>query len=755
MEKVCRRRGLHGADGGDGANRLRAGDDLWRARHGQPRVRRTGARATVTLTDTRTGLTRTDKTNSVGAFNVNNLNVGGPYTLSIAQPGQQPIRVDGIEINLGSETNVNLKFSGAVAADVIVISATSSNSVAQDAVGPTASFALADLQHAPVINNDVKDVLKLDPRIYLDESFGGAVGNDRIQCGGAHPRFTSLTVDGITMSDGFGISANNYPSERMPFPFEAINQVSVELAPFSVLYGGFTGCNINAVTKSGTNKFHGSLYYDYTNDGLRSHRTLSQLTRIQGHQRNDRIPSFEEKRYSATIGGPIIEDHLFFFGAYEKAEFSNFFTRGPAGSGAPVTPSGLDQATYDRIVAAAKSVYGYDPGGTTLSSPQTDEKYLARVDWNINDRQRAVFSYDHSKAFQLIESNSGATSFEFSSHLYKRGGELDAFNAELFSDWTDNFSTELRFGKNDWDGTVRCQGGTQFGEAQINLSSGTSVYLGCDRSRQANDLNYSVTSAVANGTYHAGAHTLLAGYELRRYDIFNLFLQIAQGTNTFSGGPGVGLTDGLLNFERGYATTIACSSAAGTNNVTDAAAAFGYDIHTGYLQDNFKAGSFGITAGVRYELYASSDKPRYNARFVSRYGHANTKNFDGLYVIQPRLGATWDVTNDIKLHAGVGLFSGGDPNVYLANGYSNDGITQISTTAQIPASGPATTFGVPVAIGVTRVFDLFSPSGTYKNDERTAPTINGIGAIWGIPTGRFYHGRGRRRTGQPDPSGRS
>lgn len=311
---------------------------------------------------------------------------------------------------------------------------------------------------------------------------------------------------------------------------------------------------------------------------------------------------------------------------------------------------------------------------------------------------------------------------------------------QLFSDWTDNFSTELRFAKNDWDGTVRCQGGTQFGEMQITLSSGTNVYLGCDRSRQANDLNYSVTSAVANGTYRVGDHTLLGGYELRRYDIFNLFLQNPAGTYTFSGSSGLG--DGLLNFQNGLATTVLYGNSVKTNNVNDAAANFGYDIHTAYLQDTVTEGDFEVTAGVRMELYSSQDKPRFNPKFFSRYGFANTKNFDGLFVVQPRIGASWDFSPDLKFRAGVGLFSGGDPNVYLSNSYSGDGVTTLALTATSPTSGTVTTYGLPMAAtnftGATaRAFDLFAPTATYVGDERGSSTVNPIGVGWGIPSGLF------------------
>jgi len=133
-----------------------------------------------------------------------------------------------------------------------------------EAKGPSANFSFEDLQAQPTISRDIKDVLANDPRIVIDSS-----NSDAIQCGGANNRFNSMTVDGIKQNDNFGLNNNGYPTERLPFPFDAIDQVAVELAPFDVEYGGFTGCNINAVIRSGTNEFHGSVFMDYTNDSLR------------------------------------------------------------------------------------------------------------------------------------------------------------------------------------------------------------------------------------------------------------------------------------------------------------------------------------------------------------------------------------------------------------------------------------------------------------------------------------------------------
>ncbi|MCH8945135.1 MAG: TonB-dependent receptor plug domain-containing protein, partial [Proteobacteria bacterium] len=144
---------------------------------------------------------------------------------------------------------------GAATIDEIVVTASATETV-QIAVGPSSSFNFDDLQNLPSVNRDIRDIIRVDPRIYIDEPFAGGV-----QCVGANPRFNSLTVDGIRMNDNFGLNSNGFPTQRQPFPFDAIQNVSIELAPYDVQYGGFTACNVNAVTRSGTNEFHGRAWF--------------------------------------------------------------------------------------------------------------------------------------------------------------------------------------------------------------------------------------------------------------------------------------------------------------------------------------------------------------------------------------------------------------------------------------------------------------------------------------------------------------
>ncbi|MEO0997617.1 MAG: TonB-dependent receptor [Pseudomonadota bacterium] len=409
------------------------------------------ANVDVRVTDTRTGSGRTLQTNSSGLFTADGLRVGGPYTVAVSSGQFSNQTVNDIFLTLGETYDLSLELRSA-AMEELVVTASAVRTV-ETAVGPSSTFDLGDLQNAPAINRDIKDLIRIDPRIYVDEGFV-----DAIQCAGANPRFNSLTVDGVRLNDNFGLNSNGYPTERIPFSYDAIEQVAVELAPFDVQYGGFTACNINAVTKSGSNEFAGSVFYDYTDDSL------------SGDSLEDSIidlGEFEEERYGLSIGGPIIRDRLFFFAAYEKLEGAAIFDRGPSGSGAGREIDGVSVADFEAIRDAAINIYGYDPGGTPPSLPEEDEKLLVKLDLNINDNHRASLTYNYNDGFTISEPDSDNDELEFSNHYYTRTSELSAYSAQLFSNWSDDFSTELKLGFIDLDNSQIPLAGTDFGEVQI------------------------------------------------------------------------------------------------------------------------------------------------------------------------------------------------------------------------------------------------------------------------------------------------
>lgn len=386
------------------------------------------AGATVTVSDPATGLARQTTTTQGGFFSFRGLPVGSSYDVSVDSDAYQAQAIEDITLSLGDDTDLNFTLSEdeGRTLDTVVVTASAAD-LASVAVGPNATFGLDVIENAPTINRNIVDVLRIDPRIYVDESRGDI---NPVQCGGKNPRFNSLTLDGVRLNDGFGLNSNGYPTERQPFPFDAIEQVAVELAPFDVEYGGFTACNINAVTKSGTNAFHGTLFYDYTSDGL-------QGDSLEGD--DIELADFDEIRYGAQISGPIIEDRLFFSVAYEKLEGANTFDRGPVGSGA-INEVPITQAELDEILQIARDVYQYEPGEIPSSFDNEDEKLLVKLDWNISNQHRAAFTYNYNDGFNTVESDGDLDEFEFANHLYERGSELNQYVGFLYSDWTDRKS---------------------------------------------------------------------------------------------------------------------------------------------------------------------------------------------------------------------------------------------------------------------------------------------------------------------------
>ncbi len=602
----------------------------------------------ITIIHVPSGTTKNAVVNDSGLFTAKGLRVGGPYKIVVDSNTFKDTELNEVFLTLGETYPVNVALESNDTTEVIEITGRSISRFS-GGTSPAAHFNAEDLSNLPAINRDLKDIVRVDPRIYIDESRG-----DAIQCGGGNPRFNSLTLDGARMNDNFGLNGNGYPTVRVPFSYDAIDQVSVELAPYDVNYGSFTACNINAVSKSGTNEIHGGVFYDYTNDSMKGDT-------VKGDKQP--LGSFSEKRYGFNVGFPILEDKLFGFVSYEKLEGVKLFQYGPFGGD-------VSQADLDRVLTASQNVYGYDAGGMPSNMDVEDEKILVKLDWNINDDHRASFVYNYNDGFDLSQSDDDGDELSLDSHFYERGAELKSYVASLHSDWTDSFSTSISLGKMELDArSESLDAASGFGEVQID-HGGSTIYLGPDDSRHSNELYWDNMTFKFSGNYYLDDHTITFGYEYETLTAFNLFMQHTDGEFRF---------DSIEDFENGLADTIYYNNSAGTNIPEDVSQEFTYAVHTFFLQDEYTFTEIDATLmfGFRYDMYKSSDEPRYNQKFVDRYGYANNGTFDGVSLFQPRVGFNWTVDDNLELRAGFGLYSGGNPNVWLSNSYSNDGLVQI------------------------------------------------------------------------------
>ncbi len=619
----------------------------------------------IKVTHLPTGAVKTVTVNNGGTFSLRGLRVGGPYTIEIDSDEYADQTISDVYLELGESASIERSLENAADYENIVVTASQVSSLSFGQVGPSASFDLSTLEQAPAINRDITDIVRIDPRIYVDE--GGSGG---IQCVGKSPRFNSLTVDGVRMNDLFGLNSNGYPTERMPFSYDAIEGVSVEIAPFDVIYGGFSACNISAVSKTGTNEVHGTAFYDYGSDSLRGDS-------LEGD--DIRLGSYTEKRYGFSVGAPLIEDTLFIFAAYEKLEGANTFDRGALGTGA-INEVSITQEQLAQIQSVSQSLYNFDAGTTPLSMPNEDEKLLVKLDWNINDSHRFAFTYNYNDGNNFTESDGDSNEFELSSHLYERGAELESFVGVLYSDWTDKFSTEIRISRTELDNLQRSMygngspGDNDFGEIKILFDMETedeaddlTVYLGSDDSRQSNQLDWEALSLMFRGNYYFdNGHTLTFGYESDKLDIYNLFVQHSETSIEF---------ESLEDFVNGTNAEIEYGYAY-SGNLADRAAEWGYTAHSTYAQDEFYlTDDLKVVAGLRYDWITTSDKPVENAEFLAENNYSNTANLDGISLLQPRIGLNYTLSDDTELRGGIGLFSGGNPNVWMTNNYQNTNVT--------------------------------------------------------------------------------
>lgn len=608
----------------------------------------------VTITHVPSGSVKTATVNSAGQFSTKGLRVGGPYTIFMDSDQFEDTTINDVFLTLGEPSVFNVALEAEQAVESIVVTGSQISSLAGGEFGPSANFGLEELQKAPAINRNLADIVRIDPRIYVDESRGGV---NSINCAGKNSRFNSFTLDGVQMNDSFGLNSNGYPTERMPFPYDAIEQVAVELAPFDVQYGGFTACNINAVTKSGSNEIHGGFFYDYSSDSLRGDS-------LEGD--SVEFGAFKEKRYGFDVGFPLIKDKLFAYVTYEELEGVNLFGRGALGSGA-LNEVDITQAELNEIVQIANNLYQYDPGPEPSSLDNFDEKLLVKVDWNINNDHRASFTYNYNDGNNFTESDRDLNEFEFENHLYERGAELNSYVGSLYSDWNDKFSTEIRIGYLELDNRQLSVGGTNFGEIRVETDD-VDVYLGGDDSRQSNRLSYEQSDIILKGYYYTdNGHSLSFGYEQKDFEVFNLFVQHSQTEIRF---------EGIENFRNGFADAIYYNNAP-SNNPEDAAAEWGYKSHSLYIQDEFEPiFDLVVKVGMRYDWYTTGDRPAENAQFVSDYGFSNNSTLDGEGLFQPRIGLTYTLSDDTTLRGGIGLYTGGNPNVWLSNTFSANNVLQ-------------------------------------------------------------------------------
>ena len=662
------------------------------------------AGAEVTITHVESGTTSRATTDASGRYVARGLRVGGPYTIVINSADGTTTR-DGVYLNLDKVNQVDAELTGNIATlgSVQAIGTNYGSAIfSANKMGTGTNVTREEIESLPSINRNLQDYVRLDPRVSQTDK-----SRNEISVGGQNPRFNAIRVDGIATNDAFGLESNGLPTPRQPFSMDVIDEISVDVANYDVTITGATGGVINAVTKSGTNEFHGSVYGTYRDNDW------------SGKNQNDIRPVLfdNEKTYGLTVGGPIVKDKLFFFANYEKYEGKGLFSGtsgyGPRGSGASNEVTAITQADIDQIIAISRDTYGFDAGSLALPSlnSESEEKGL-KIDWNISDNHRASFRYGETDQSTANLNGFGNTSLALNSYHYVRDFSLKTYTGQLFSDWSDSFSTEAKVSYRDYS-AVRTPA-SRLPAIAVRVGTGT-VNLGTEQSSQANELGTETWNAFFAANLYLNDHTVKFGFDYEDNDIFNLFAQRVYGSYTFNS-----IADYAANRPLNYRY-----SDPNSGNIDDIAAKWGMRNVGLFVQDTWAVNNnLTLTFGLRYDEPMVKDSPAYNAAASTAFGRRNDETIDGNGLFQPRFGFnyTFDSDRPTQLRGGVGLFQGAAASVWLSNPYSNTGLAytdyNFSSQALVTANGIVFTpdinnqpTGIPGAVsGATQSVDFVDGS---------------------------------------------
>ncbi len=688
------------------------------------------AGATVTAVHEPSGTQSSTTTRSNGQYDISNLRVGGPYTVTVSGDSITTESQKDVQLGLGETEAVNFKLSAVevVKLEAFKVSESRDATFGAGKISTGTSFNQEQVVNLPTIRRSIQDLVQIDSRVAVTSLDQG--GNLSAQ--GQNFRFNSFLIDGVQANDPFGLNGNGFSSLRSPIPFEAIASVNLELNPMDVRRSGFTGALVNVVTKSGTNHFSGSSYVEYTDRNMRAKNPLTDVRE-----------SFRERTYGVAFGGPLVPNRLFFFIAYDD------FRR----QAAPPTPNLILDATQVQQIVNRATSFGYDPGIFSAVNVSQQKTYLAKLDWNISKNHRFSYTFRKNNGIEpSFPSFTSATTTSFSNYWYDQPRVTNSYTLQLLSTWSSNFRTEAYFSHTNYDGSPKNHG-TAFPEVFIRNLTGTridtgatvtngAVDLGTEFSRQLNVLTTKTTNGAISGEYSYGDHKFLAGSDYQKMEVVDKFVQAYYGSYTFNS-----LADWVAGTSTSSSSNLSRVVLAPGESIDHSFAVYPYTVVAGFLQDTWKPNQrLTVIAGVRLDYpYAPQaptpipTTPNYSEQqFQNAFGISSTTTNNGNYTIGPRAGFNLEfpTTRKTQLRGAAGLFQGSNPAVWLANPYQNRGVlARVSTAASVanplvfsptPALPSSTAAFPAAAVALVNVTDPnFKSPDSWKGNLAIDHTLPG------------------------------
>lgn len=630
--------------------------------------------AAIIATHVPTGAQYYAVSNNEGRYSIQGMRPGGPYTVSVQLLGYKTTVFTDVTLKLSEIYAQDVQLQDATEQlDEVVVVASASKFV-NEKTGASTNVSNRQMMDLPNSDRSISAITKLSP--YSNGmSFAGADG-----------RSTNFTVDGANLNNNFGLSSS-LPGGGSPISIDAIEEMQVVISPFDVRQSNFIGGGVNAITKSGTNTTKGSAYVYHRNENMHGNR-------VDDTELSERAID-RQTTYGMTLGGPIIKNKLFYFINAEKSTIPTVVNRWkPSEDGVADPDRNITRVSMNEAKTMSdflKKEYGYDPGSyTDYPADESNLKLLARIDWNINNKNHLAlrYNYTHNVSWNMPSTSRDAADMAygtlsqyglvFSNAMYKMNNDLTTFSFDLNSNISDNLSNQLLVTYSDVE-DVRGSNSDEFPFVDIlagDLGESNMPYMtfGYELFTWKNRVGNKTITAKDDLTYYAGNHKLMGGVSYEFQEALNCYMRNGTGMYRYAS---------LSDF---YAKKAPVEMAFdwGYDGEEEPSATVRFSQVGAYFQDEWTpSNNFKLTAGVRFDtiIFNNDDIMTNNAILALDYGGRNVNT--GLWPetnvqISPRIGFNWDVFGNkvLKVRGGTGLFAGRLPLVFFTNMPTNAGLVK-------------------------------------------------------------------------------
>jgi hypothetical protein len=625
-------------------------------------------------------------TTAAGQFNILNVRVGGPYMVTAKISGFRTETIKDVNVALGEKRYLTFELNVEAVTETVNVTAEAEPLISPTRMGSSQSISGSEIKSLPTIRRQFQDFVRTSPYVNVQPSDSTQT---TISIAGMNNRYNTIQIDGAVNNDLFGLASTGTPggqTDTQPISLDTIQEIQVAISPYDIKQSGFTGGAINAITRSGSNELHGSVYGSKRNQKY----IASKVPQATGDALDKPIASFDSDQLGARVGGPILTDKLFFFASGERNKLSQP-TNGSA-DGSTVNTY-RDPAGAARFQSLLTSKYAYNPGSLGDYNQRTNSNLLlAKLDFNLSNSNQVSFRYNYVDALSdtLGQSrNTSAYTFETAGYTITdktNSGVLQVnsvFGADSFNQGRVGYQTirDVRAVPVAFPSIYVCNSPN----TNCTGSGSYALVAGTERSSGANSLNQNITEVTDDFTLIKGKHTITLGTHEEFFKFDNLFVQDVYGTYFFNS------ID-----TPGDAHSLASGNAAryqvqfGTPGFNPASQ-FGAQQWGLYVGDQWRlSNSLTLNLGIRGDLPRLTDNPTFNPLVETTFGVDTSNVPSNQLIISPRLGFNWTPTASGKdqVRGGIGVFAGRTPFVWISNNYGNTGIGITNLSASnVPFNG--------------------------------------------------------------------